>query len=71
MLGLKGMLILNLLSLKISDGKLELREEAGLVRSREEGKKSKWRVANSEIPEQDWRERNDRVSELEVSAIPH
>ena len=63
MLGVKGMLIPNLLPLKISNEKFELREELGLVGNREEGKKSKWRVANSEIPEQDWRGRNDRLSE--------
>ena len=63
MLGVKGMLIPNLLPLKISNEKFELREELGLVGNREEGKKSKWRVANSKIPEQDWRGRNDRVSE--------
>ena len=66
MLGVKGMLTPKLLSLKISNEKLELREELGLVRNREEGKKSKWRVSNSEIPEQDWRRRNDRVSERSV-----
>lgn len=63
MLGVKGMLIPNLLSLKISNEKLELREELGLLGNGEEGKKSKWRVSNSEIPEQAWRARNDRVSE--------
>ena len=35
---MKGMLIPKLLSLKTSNEKLELREELGLVGSREEGK---------------------------------
>ena len=38
MLGMKGILIPKLLSLKTSNEKLELREELGLVGSREEGK---------------------------------
>lgn len=41
MLGVKGMLIPNLLSLKISNEKLELREELGLLGNREEGKKGR------------------------------